>query len=121
MYFDQDKSRTNWKFTYTGKELQEPTKNLYLDAHNKEDICRKQMSDLVHDPLIHHDSPVLQNLTKEMEIWGRQKEECGVLCHEFDRNPEREFHLSLGDVVFFGLSPLLNKDNQQQDNQQQDN
>lgn len=40
---------------------------------------------------------------RDIESLAQNVEECTVYVHEFQRTPEREFNLALGDVVFFGL------------------
>lgn len=105
-YFENSHSHTNredWKFTYKGYEIREAADRLRLEFRAKELSARGELSVLLSDPKISQDDPVIERLRREITSYGRDAEACAVFQHEFKRMPDREFHLSLGDVVYFGL------------------
>ena len=100
-------NRAGWKYTHTGSDLAVEAQRLHDEAFKKEMAARKEIARLMENPTIGHDSEEVRKAKKQVEQWGKQREECAVFVYEFAKNPEREFQLALGDVVFFGLAPLL--------------
>ena len=70
---------------------------------NQEQNARNQVAELLKDPSIHHNDKAVKDLKDEIAFCGPEREKCLVFKHEFKRNPDREYHLTLGDVVFFGI------------------
>jgi hypothetical protein len=46
----------------------------------------------------------VDKVKKIVEDSAMQREICEVYLHEFKRRPDREFNLTISDVVFFGLA-----------------
>lgn len=105
MYNDfQSPSRTVWKFTYTGKELAAAAKAKVAYYKSRENKLR----DLLSVAMADRSKPVSSDSNKKMESQvldaALQGEQCEVFLHEFERTPDREFSLSISDVVFFSLA-----------------
>ena len=104
MYLDHDRgNREGWKFTYTGSQLLEPAKKKYAEFFQKEKEARKEASKLNGDMEVDFNDESLSKAKKRVENCGPEKEKCAVWVHEFSRNPDRDYHLVLSDVVYFGL------------------
>jgi len=102
MYFEyQNAGRENLKFTYKCEDLIEPARRKLDEFSFNELKCRNALADLLRDPNVSQSDKRISDLRKEIESNGRQAEACRVFTHEFIRNPTREVHLTLGDVVFF--------------------
>lgn len=95
--------RTEWQHTYTGKELLPYAKRKHEHWSKREDKARVEMAKLMGDRAVRGDDPKVKDLQQEIETSGNETEQCAVHMHEFSRKPEREFSLSLGDVVYFGM------------------
>jgi hypothetical protein len=61
------------------------------------------MSTLIKDMTRSQDDGDISKCRDAIESNGSQREELMVFVHEFTRQPDREYHLALGDVVFFGM------------------
>ncbi len=107
MYNDfRQPSRENWKYLYKGSELLESSKIKHAEFLTKEKEARVVVVKLMGDILVSHDDRGLKDAKTEIEHSGNLREQCAVFIHEFERNPDREYNLSLGDVVFFNLAPV---------------
>ena len=104
MYLEhKDSNRSGWRYTYKGSDLLAAAKRILEEYNVRENTSREHMAKLMRDPKV---SPSAQEVTeckREIERVAMTAEECVVFVHEFARTPDREFHLSQGDVVFFGL------------------
>ncbi len=96
------------KYSYKGSELLEAAKQKYEEFLTKEKEARTVVIQLMGNMLVSHDDNGLKDAKKAIEHNGSLREQCAVFIHEFGRNPDRDYHLSLGDVVFFNLAPLVN-------------
>lgn len=94
-------SREGWKFTYKGSHLLPFAKDRYTEYKKLELEKRNEMAELLKDE--NQSISRMEGLNKKVEELGRLSELCAVFQHEFNRTPDREFHLAIGDVVFFGL------------------
>lgn len=104
MYHDfRNTNRSGWKYTYTGKELLPFAKSCLANYYSAEKESRDKMSVLIKDLKRTNDDPDIVRCRAAIESNGSQREELMVFVHEFSRLPDREYHLSLGDVVFFGM------------------
>ena len=99
-------SRSNWKYTYTGKDLLDSATNKFVEFREKERVARSKIAELMQNMKVSTKDEEIAQLKRDVEKFGKLREECAVFVHEFHRLPEREFHLSLGDVVFFDLAEL---------------
>jgi hypothetical protein len=84
--YDATTNRTGWKFAYKGGELVAP--------------FRVKIVELEEERL------ALKEGESEYEI---QQEiiENSLLAEEFEKNPDKDVQLALGDVVYLNLAPLL--------------
>jgi hypothetical protein len=96
-------NRETWKFTYHGQELLEPARARRAEYAEKERAARERVSALMLDKTVGAKDERITNAQGDVERYGAIHEQLMVWCHEFARAPDREFMLSLGDVVFFGL------------------
>jgi len=104
MFYDYSRvNREEWKFTYTGQELLDAAKAKLVEIDAAEKAQRDLMAKLMLDQTVTTVSEKVTECRKQIENFGKQREMLGVLVHEFARKPDREFHLALGDVTFFGL------------------
>jgi hypothetical protein len=101
-------SRSKWKYTYKGSELAPLAMKVHSEFSKKEMNARRDLAILLGDPNIGHEDKRIRELKSEIENNGVQREQCAVFAHEFQREPDKTYLLSLGDVVFFGLAPLAN-------------
>ena len=104
MFYDFARvNREEWKFTYTGAALLNPAKVKLIEVSIKETANRKEMARLMEDKTVPTVGEKVQECRKQIEYFGKLKEQLGVLVHEFARVPTREYHLALGDVTFLDL------------------
>lgn len=96
-------NRSGWKYTYTGKDLLPFAKKRLAEYYTAEVEARTKMSALIKDMSRSQDDAEITKCRKTIESNGSQREELMVFVHEFMRQPDREYHLALGDVVFFGM------------------
>ena len=107
MYHDfQSVNREGWKYNYKGSELLAAAQTKWKEFLTAEKSARKKVSDLMGDIRVSAESREVQEAKRDVEFNGKNREACAVYVHEFARTPDREFNLSLGDVVFFGLQPV---------------
>lgn len=100
----RDRNRENWKFTYKGSELIDAAKSKVAFYASQEDEYRTKVSDAISNRSIAVNSGKIDKLKNKLEAAAAQKENCEVFLHEFSRTPDREFSLSMADIVFFGLA-----------------
>ena len=104
MYHDfKNTSRADWKFTYKGSDLSVPARHVLNTYIDKEKVAREKVSQLMLDRTKPANGEDAQKAQRDVETNASILEQVKVWVHEFERTPERDFHLSLGDVVFFGL------------------
>ena len=96
--------RKSWKYIYEGRELAEAAVGWCKKYAQAEADARKRMSDLMANMEISVESDEVHEAKSAVTSAASLHEECSVYAHEFARKPEKEFHLALGDVVFFGLN-----------------
>jgi len=105
MYNDfRNPGRDRWMFTYVGRELATYADAKRLDYKERELKARNDLAELLADSMTSQDDPRITQLQKEITESGTQYECCVVYTHEFHRHPDREYSLSLADVVYFGLT-----------------
>lgn len=105
MYHEQSvMNRDSWRYTYLGSELLEAAQRKRDEFLTAEEKATEKVIGLLEDKSVPIDSSEVRETKEAMTDNARQHEQCVVFCHEFARNPEREYHLALGDVVFFGLT-----------------
>ena len=104
MYYDhRDVGRRSFKYSYTGAHLQPFAQKKLAEYERAETTARALVAKLLTDRTVSADSRELTAAKEDIEFNAKQAEECSVHVHEFARTPDRDFHLFLGDVVFFGL------------------
>ena len=107
MYFDRAiTERSQWKYSYTGKELFEPAKKELARVQKKETASRQSVAELLQDPKVNARDESITKLEKTIIKLAEDHELLLVLVHEFGRDQERIFHLSPGDVVFLNLTEM---------------
>jgi hypothetical protein len=104
MYHEfRNPNRSGWKYTYLGKDLLPYAKLCLVNYYKAESEARIKMSTLIKDMTRSQDDGDISKCRDAIESNGSQREELMVFVHEFTRQPDREYHLALGDVVFFGM------------------
>lgn len=104
MYYDfVSASREGWKYTYKGKDLQGAARRRHLYYLTEEFTGRQKLAEYVRDIKVSQNDQILEDLKRRVTENGKLREQCAVFLHEFTRSPDKEFMLSLGDVVFFEL------------------
>ena len=109
--FRSSTKREGWVYTYLGSELLEAAKKKQAHYASKERHARETLGNLYKDSTVSSQDEseftflitCIDDLKKEVDTLGNLHEQCDVFVHEFTRSPDREFHLSLGDVTFFDL------------------
>lgn len=95
--------RQEWKFTYKGSELVEAAKRKLAELKATFEIKDAELRKAVASATNVRKDPDVEKLSKDIEKLGPQVEECEVFVHEFDRDPERVYHLTTSDVTYFNL------------------
>jgi hypothetical protein len=104
MYNDfRDTQRDRWRFTYTGKQLLPHAEKRQMALHAQENDLRKQIQKLMGDKSQSVTGEKAKRLENAAVKAATQAEQFDVFVHEFTRNPDKEFTLSVSDVVFFGI------------------
>jgi len=105
MYNDhRDRNRDSWKFTYKGSDLVEAAKAKVEYYRRQEVSLREKLGVRLQNSNMSLNSKKSEDIKKRAFEAASFKEQCEVQAHEFNRTPDREFSLSLSDVVFFGLA-----------------
>jgi len=105
MYFDRGTGkREGWLYVYLGSEIEEAAVLLRDEHREIEMAARKCVAELLANGHISHDDDRVRREKVNIENHGKEAEACKVFAHQFRRNPDREFSLSIGDVVYFGLA-----------------
>lgn len=99
-----DRNREGWKFTYTGAELLAAAKKRSQYFAQREKELRDKLTKRLQDPANSLRSSKNGQLQAKAIEAASRREQCEVFAHEFNRKADREFSLSIGDVVFFGLA-----------------
>lgn len=100
----KDRNRESWKFTYKGTDLVDAAQAKVDFYAAQEEEYRTKMANALNDRSVAVNSSKIDKLKSRLEFAAAQRENCEVFLHEFDRTPDREFSLSMADVVFFGLA-----------------
>ena len=104
MYLDNtNTSRSGWRYTYKGAEMLSFTKTKLAIACSQEKEARELVIRLTRDPNTNPADQKVEEAKRTVVKSATLVEELMVFTHEFARNPERDYSLSMGDVVFFGL------------------
>lgn len=101
--------RDEWRFTYTGFELLAAAKKKLEFFCAKEKEAREKTASLLTDVCVKASDKRIEDLKKEIEKFGDEKEKCTVWVHEFARHPQNEYSLALGDVSYFDLAGEANE------------
>jgi hypothetical protein len=89
---------------YKGQELVEAAKKLVNMYKEREEIYRQKISKSMEDRTVAVNSSKNKKMEAIINDASLRREQCEVYAHEFARTPDREFSLTLSDVVFFGLA-----------------
>ena len=101
--FGHGNNRDGWKFTYKGSELTEAAKTKVKLFDDMETKARTEYAALLTDRTKSASGGRAEALKKRIAFAGGELEKCRVWALEFERFGDREYQLSLGDVVYFGL------------------
>lgn len=104
MYNDfRDTNRDRWRFTYKGSELLPFAQKRQKELHAQESEARAQIQQLMGDKTQSVTGEKAKRLEQVAVKAATQAEQFDVFVHEFERSPDKEFTLSVSDVVFFGI------------------
>jgi len=104
MYNEQGtQRRSEWKFPYKARLLRPYALRKLAHHQAEETALREKMAVMIKDPATFHNDAALQQVKQGIDRHSALREQFEVYCHEFQRLPESEYHLALGDVVFFGI------------------
>jgi len=120
MYLEKSNSlssRLSWKFTYKGHELIQAAEGLVQELQAKIQVERNKMAAYMKDETRSIRSKLIDTAKNRLTAWAMELEQVQVLGHEFTRNPEREYTLSLGDVAYFGLVKGINRTDDAEDDE----
>lgn len=105
MYHDfRSTSREEWTYAYLGSELLAASRTKWAYYKSEETKKRAEMATALNDPKLRINGEGMKDLERAILNNAELREQCLVFMHEFQRNGEKEHHLSLGDVVFFDLA-----------------
>jgi hypothetical protein len=96
-------SRSGFRYTYKGKDLVNFVIKKLKDKCGEQKRAREEVIRLTRDPAVSSTDRKVEDAKRDVTTAATVVEELSVYAHEFQRYPEREYNLSLGDVVFFGL------------------
>jgi hypothetical protein len=96
-------SRAGWRYTYKGSDLLPYAKKKLTDMCEQERAAREEVITLTRDPATNPEDRRVQEAKRTVATTASVVEELMVYVHQFAREPEKEFSLSSGDVVFFGV------------------
>lgn len=100
----RDPTRNNWRFSYKGSELAEWARKKVNYYQSREAEYREKLAKALSTPSRSVNSDANKKLETTVSDAALQREYCEVFWHEFRRTPDREFSLSISDVVFFGIA-----------------
>jgi hypothetical protein len=104
MYLDNlYTSRSTFRYPYKGGDVLSHAEARLKQKCEEEREARELVIKLTRDPKVSPTDRQVEEAKRNVVSAATVVEELGVYVHEFRRNPEREYNLSLGDVVFFGL------------------
>ncbi len=101
--FGSTNRREEWVYTFVGKDLLPYAQAQYKAYLRQEMAARKKMSAMIADVKVNQRDPELDQTKREIESKSKIREQCAVFVYSFQREPDRKFELSLGDVTFFGI------------------
>jgi hypothetical protein len=101
--FGGNTKREQFRYHYKGSELLSHAERAYFRYLRSEIEAREKAAALLKDMAIKQNDPELDRCRKDIESYGKIREQCAVWVHQFRREPDREFPLELGDVTFFGI------------------
>lgn len=101
--FGRSAARQGFRYTYKGSELLTPARNKLAEYVKQEGEIRERLSAALKDSTISLNSKEIDELKRRGESIAEMMEECSVYASEFERQPEADYDLGLGDVVFFNL------------------
>ncbi len=96
-------NREGWKFTYQGGDLASHVFKTWQKYFALEKAYRQKLSANIDNPAVSTSDKESKSLNEKLVEAGKLKEQCAVFHHECIRLPDREFHLAIGDVLFFGI------------------
>ena len=96
-------SRQDWKFPYKGSELLVPAQKKLTQLQAELDAAQDNVRTAVTRSTNMRKDSEVEKHGKNVERLGPLAEECQVFVHEFGRDPDRVFNLSISDVTFFDL------------------
>lgn len=104
MYNDfRDTNRDRWRFTYLGKDLLRYAEKRQKALHVHEDELRQKIVTVMGNKSVSVTSERVKKLEAEISKTATQAEQFDVYVHEFERHSDKEFQLSIADIVFFGI------------------
>jgi hypothetical protein len=104
MYNDHSsKLREGWRFSYKGKELLPLAQEKLTEHREGEAEARNAVVSLLMDMTVSRTDPRIKEWEQKIVFHGNLGEQCAVWVHQFQREPDREFLLALGDVVYFDI------------------
>jgi hypothetical protein len=104
MYLDNTHtSRSGWRYSYKGHELLSCAKHRLAERCQEERKAREEVIRLTRDPSINPADRRVEEAKRAVVAAAVVVEELMVYVHQFAREPDKEFLLSSGDVVFFDL------------------
>lgn len=101
--FRSGNKRDGWMFTYNGIDLLSYARERLAHYSALETAARETVAALLMDKDVAASDRRITESREAVERNGSLHEQLIVWVHEFARVPNREYFLSLGDVVFFGL------------------
>lgn len=101
--FGSGTKREGWVYAYRATELTDAAHRKREEYAKAETAARNEIAALYQDSSVAASNGRIDELKREIDRLGKLHEQCDVFVHEFTRVPDREYHLSLGDVTFFGL------------------
>lgn len=101
---NQSANRLHWDYKYTGMQLLPFANKLYTKYRDAEELARNKMAEFMKDMTVSNSDRKVEEVKREIVLYGTLKEQCEVFQHEFARSLDKEYNLGLGDVTFFELT-----------------
>ena len=98
--------RDQWRFPYDASTLLPYMERKLAFWTRRENLLRDIISKRVANPAIPVKGDKNEKLQKALVFAATEREKCLVWVHEFQRRPEAEYQLALGDVTYLDIAGL---------------
>ncbi len=99
--------RDSWVFKFTAKELITPLTKKLRELQKEEHAKRKELADIMLNPLESVNSDKLEILRARVQHLGSEGEKCMAWLYGLSRQPDDLFELHYSDITYLDMMPEL--------------